>query len=150
MGLVQPFGLRKIRMCVGSAMFMAIASIRKEFAGQERSIAVAILGTPSGNWIKTLIMVDEDIDPDNWTDVEWALGTRFQPGEDTLILQGMAGRVLDPSISREDAKVGHARTSKMIIDATRPVHRPYAEECKPKPDIMEKVIANWDKFGIPL
>lgn len=152
MGRVQPFGLRKIRMCVGSAMFMAIASIHKEFAGQERGIATAILGTPSGKWIKTLIMVDEDIDPDNWTDVEWALGTRFQPLEDVIILQGMAGFVLDPSISREDVKVGtgHARTSKIIIDATKPLHRPYAEECKPKPDVMEKVIANWNKYGIPL
>ena len=129
---------------------MAVASIRKEFAGQERGIAAAILGTPSGKWIKTLIMVDEDIDPDNWTDIEWALGTRFQPAEDALILQGMAGFVLDPSVNREDTKVGHARTSKLIIDATKPVHRPYAEECKPKPEVMEKVIANWNKYGIPL
>jgi len=149
-GIVGPFGLKKIRMCVGSAMFMAVASIHKEFAGQERGIAAAILGTPSGKWIKTLIMVDEDIDPDNWTDIEWALGTRFQPAEDALILQGMAGFVLDPSVNREDTKVGHARTSKLIIDATKPVHRPYAEECKPKPDVMEKVISNWGKYGIPL
>lgn len=150
MGIAQPLGLKKIRMCVGSAMFMAIASIHKEFAGQERGVATAILGTPSGKWIKTLILVDEDIDPDNWTDVEWALGTRFQPAEDVIILQGMAGFVLDPSVNREETKVGHARTSKMIIDATKPVHRPYAEECRPKPDVMEKVIANWDKYGIPL
>ena len=149
MGWVQHLGLKKIRMCVGSAMFMAIAAIRKEYAGQERSIAMAILGTPSGKWIKTLIMVDEDIDPDNWTDVEWALGTRFQPIDDALILHGMTGIILDPSISMEEKGAYASRTSKIIIDATKPLHRPYAEECEPKPDVLKKVIADWDKYGIP-
>jgi len=150
MGRVYPLGLRKIRMCVGGAMFVAIAAIQKEFAGQERSIACAILGTPSGRWIKTLIMVDEDVDPDNWTDVEWALGTRFQPIEDAVIIHGTTGNVLDPSISQEDKRANTSRTSKLIIDATKPLHRPYAEECNPKPDVYERVVANWKKYGIPL
>jgi 3-polyprenyl-4-hydroxybenzoate decarboxylase len=94
-------------------------------------------------------MIDEDLDPDNWTDVEWALGTRFQPIEDTLILQGMAGIVLDPSISQEERRVNASRTSKLIIDATKSLHRPYAEECRPKPEVMKEVIANWGKYGIP-
>ena len=149
MGKVHPLGLKKIRICPGSAMYVAIAAIHKEFAGQERNIACAILGTPSGKWIKTLIMIDDDLDPDNWTDVEWALGTRFQPIEDTLILQGMAGIVLDPSISQEEKRVNASRTSKLIIDATKPLHRPYAEECRPKPEVMKEVIANWAKYGIP-
>lgn len=147
---VQPLGLKKIRMCVGAAMLMAIASLRKEYAGQERGIANAILGTPSGKWIKTIVMVDEDIDPDNWADVEWALGTRFQPIEDVLILQGMTGNALDPALPVEEKETGASRTSKIIIDATKPVHRPYAEECRPKPDVQEKVMANWEKYGIPL
>jgi UbiD family decarboxylase len=150
MGRVHPLGLRNIRMCVGSAMFMAIASIHKEYAGQERNIACAILGTPSGKWIKTLIMIDEDLDPDNWTDVEWALGTRFQPVDDALIMHGMTGIVLDPSIESVDKRANASRTSKLVIDATKPVHRSYAEEVRPRPDVMEKVIANWDTYGIPL
>ena len=149
MARVQPLGLRKLHMCVGS-FFTAIASVHKDYAGQERNIASAILGTPSGKWIKTIILVDEDIDPDNWREVEFALGTRFQPVEDLLILPGMTGIVLDPSISVEDPKVGASRTSKVIIDATKPIHRPYAEECRPKPDVLERVLANWEKYGIPL
>jgi UbiD family decarboxylase len=131
-------------------MFMAIASIHKEYAGQERNIACAILGTPSGKWIKTLIMIDEDLDPDNWTDVEWALGTRFQPVDDALIMHGMTGIVLDPSIESVDKRANASRTSKLVIDATKPVHRSYAEEVRPRPDVMEKVIVNWDTYGIPL
>ena len=148
MAQAAPLGLRKIRMCVGAAMFMAIASIKKDYAGQERFIASAILGTPPGRWIKTLIMVDEDIDPDNWDDVEWAMGTRYQPLEDSVIIQGTSGNVLDPSVSPEDKRAHTARTSKIIIDATKPVHRPYGLECNPKPDVYEKVVANWDKYGI--
>jgi UbiD family decarboxylase len=131
-------------------MFMAIASVHKEFAGQERVIALAILAAPSGRWIKTLVMVDEDIDPDNWTDVEFALGTRFQPIEDTVIIPGITGNILDPSIPREEQRTNTGRTSKLIIDATKPLHRPYAEECNPKPDVYQEVIAKWQKYGIPL
>src|SRR4030042_701809 len=149
MGAVYPLGVKKIRMCPGSAMYVAIAAIHKEFAGQERNIACAILGTPSGKWIKTLIMIDDDLDPDNWTEVEWALGTRFQPVEDALILHGMTGIVLDPSISGEEKKVNASRTSKLIIDATKPLHRSYAEECLPKPEVMKEVLSNWEKYGIP-
>jgi UbiD family decarboxylase len=150
MARVHPLGLRKIRMCTGSAMFMAIAAIHKEYAGQERNVACAILGTPSGKWIKTLIMIDDDIDPDNWTDVEWALGTRFQPAEDVMVLPGMTGIVLDPSILEGEKRANASRTSKLVIDATKPIHRSYPGECRPKPEVMEKVLASWDKYGIPL
>ena len=150
MARVYPTGLRKIRMCTGSAMYMAIASVRKEYAGQERNIACSILGTPSGKWIKTLIMIDDDLDPDNWTDVEWALGTRFQPAEDLMVLPGMTGIVLDPSILEGEKRANASRTSKLVIDATKPIHRAYPEECRPKPEMMEKVLAEWDKYGIPL
>ncbi len=149
MNAVKPLGLKRIKMCEGSAMFMAIASVQKRYAGQERAIAVAILGLPAAKGVKTLIMVDEDIDPNNWTEVEWALGTRFQPQEDVLILNGMTGVNMDPSIPIDEKGKNTSRTSKMIVDATRPLHRPFAEACQPKPDVLKEVLENWEKYGIP-
>jgi 3-polyprenyl-4-hydroxybenzoate decarboxylase len=99
---------------------------------------------------KTLIIIDDDLNPDNWTDVEWALGTRFQPVEDLLILSGMTGIILDPSILEGEKMPNASRTSKLVIDATKPVHRVYSEECRPKAQIMKKVLTEWDKYGIPL
>jgi UbiD family decarboxylase len=151
MRLIRGQGLKKIRMSVGSAMFMAIASIEKHYAGQERMLALDILSTPSGRFIKTLILVDKDIDPDNWTQVEWALGTRFQPRQDLTIIDDIIGIYLDPSLLPEEKKTWPqgGRTSKVIIDATKPIHRDYPEECLPKKDIMALVEANWSKYGIP-
>lgn len=151
MGRVTALGLKKIKFCVGSAMFMAIAALDKQYAGHERAIAMAILSTPSGRFIKTLILVDDDIDPENWTQVEWALGTRFQPRQDVVILDDLPGIFLDPSLLPEEKELWPlgGRTSKIILDATKPIHRPYAEECLPKRDVMRMVEANWEKYGIP-
>lgn len=77
-----------------------------------------------------------------------ALGTRFQPHEDVMILQGMPGVILDPSLPREEKETLASRTSKIVIDATKPLHVQFAEECKPKRDVAEKVEANWKKYGI--
>lgn len=147
---VMPMGLKKLRICVGSAMFLAVASVKVEFSGQQRAIASAILGTPTGKWIKSIILIDDDLDPDDWTDVEWALGTRFRPGEDVMILEGMPGNALDPSLPPEERDSLACRTPKLVLDATKPVHRPYAPECRPKREAWDKVEADWESYGIPL
>lgn len=141
--------LKRVRLSAGGAMFLAVAALSKRYDGQERTIAQAILATPTGRWIKTLILVDEDIDPDNWFDVEWALGTRFQPREDILTLHNMGGIMLDPSLPPDEVRSGMFRTSKVIIDATRPVALPFGEICQPHPDIMQQVERQWERYGIP-
>jgi len=67
-----------------------------------------------------------------------------------MVLPGMTGIVLDPSILEGEKRANASRTSKLVIDATKPIHRAYPEECRPKPEMMEKVLAEWDKYGIPL
>ncbi len=150
MKAARALGLKKINICVGSALFTAIASIEKKFGGQERWIAAAILGTHSGRTIKTLILVDDDIDPYNWEEVEWALGTRFQPQSDIEVIGNITGVNLDPSLPEYERETKAYRTSKLIIDATKPVHVPFAAECLPKKDVMEMVEANWERYGIDL
>jgi 4-hydroxy-3-polyprenylbenzoate decarboxylase len=142
--------LKKLRLCAGAATFMAIASVAKRYDGQERAIGQAILATPTGRWIKTLVLVDEDIDPANWTDVEWAIGTRFQPAEDLLVLHHMGGVMLDPSLPAGEVAAGTFRSSKVILDATRPVGARFAEACQPDPEVMRRVESHWERYGIPL
>ncbi|MBI3091004.1 MAG: UbiD family decarboxylase [Candidatus Tectomicrobia bacterium] len=65
--------------------------------------------------LKTAILVDEDIDPFVFADVEWALGTRFQPSRDLYVRENVEGWGIDPSAGEDK------RTSKLGIDATAPL-----------------------------
>ena len=67
------------------------------------------------------VLVDDDVDPFNEREVLWAMATRVQPDLDINIIKNARGGTLDPSA------VKHAVGGKMIIDATRPVSRPFSE-----------------------
>ncbi len=68
--------------------------------------------------MKHVVVVDEDIDIDNPTQVEWAIATRFRGGDEDLIIISRArgGSSLDPAAI--DQAIG--LTTKVGIDATKP------------------------------
>lgn len=65
--------------------------------------------------LKVVIVVDDDIDPFDQSEVEWALTTRFQPDEDVIIKSNIEGWGIDPSARNSKY------TSKMGMDATKPL-----------------------------
>jgi 2,5-furandicarboxylate decarboxylase 1 len=141
-------GLVKIHIPTGGAQFVAIASIKKLYEGYSKLIAMQILSTIPGRWIKTLILVDEDIEPFNRGQVDWALATRFQPKLDVTILDDMPGIALDPSI-RNKSSVGETfLTSKVILDATKSLDPNYPREVRPPEEIMKKVESRWMEYGV--
>jgi len=62
---------------------------------------------------KVVIVVDKDINVLDRTDVMFAVGSRWQPHPATHIIEDTLGLFTDPS------QVEYARTSKIVIDATR-------------------------------
>ncbi|MBI2934492.1 MAG: UbiD family decarboxylase [Chloroflexi bacterium] len=131
--------------CTGA---IAIASIKKQFDGQGKMAGMGLLGTQAGRVVKVAIIVDEDIDPFNLTDVLWAISTRFQPDRDLEIIRDVSSWALDPSIPLESRMKATHLTSKMIIDATRPIKEPFAEVISPHKDMIAKVTREWSKYGI--
>jgi len=80
--------------------------------GEPRNI---MMGAFAGHAdIKQVVVVDEDVDVHDPQAVEWAVATRFQAGEDLVVVPGAQGSRLDPS-----ARDG--RVDKMGLDATRPL-----------------------------
>jgi len=146
MRLLENLGLQRIVITPGGRGFICIASVRKRVEGEGVQMGMAILGTRPGHRVKIVIVVDEDIDPSNWLDVEWALATRVQPNRDVVIIPSAAGVHLDPSLSEEDQPVG--RTSKMIVDATKFNAAKFPLPCVPKPEILAEVDRNWESYGI--
>lgn len=132
----------------GCGAFIAVVGIEKPFEGYGKMIGLSVLGTNPGRYIKVLIVVDDDIDVYNWTEVEWAVATRVQPHRDVEIITGVTGLILDPSLPREEKISGSSRTSKMIIDATGYDASSYESACLPSREAMEKVQREWSKYGL--
>ncbi|MEW6663361.1 MAG: UbiD family decarboxylase [Bacillota bacterium] len=65
-------------------------------------------------YIKSVVVVDEDVNPADPADVMWALSTRCQPDEDVVIGDGFPGSPIDPSLKNDGT------TSKIGYDATVP------------------------------
>ena len=77
-------------------------------------------------------MVDADIDIYNEEEVLWAVATRVQADQDVDIIKNVKGNTLDPS------QTDNIMTAKMIIDATKPVQRPYEARVAVPKTAMEK------------
>ncbi len=99
----------------GCGKFHVVICIRKEHEGDGKDAILA--GLYSVRDIKLVTVVDEDVDPFNPRDVEWAVATRFQADRDLVVISGAKGNELDPSCPQL------ALTAKMGIDATKPLAR---------------------------
>lgn len=65
--------------------------------------------------LKQVIVVDDDINPNDAEAVEYAMATRFQADKDMIILKKVRGSSLDPSSDQKKLQ-----TAKLGIDATKP------------------------------
>lgn len=114
----------------GCRRFHVIVQIEKQSEADPRTVMEAVFyPTEASRDVKLVIVVDEDIDPFNMKDVEWAIATRVQADRSLIILPGAAG-ALDPSAIVSSPKsvlsppegsgvIPTVLTSKMGIDATK-------------------------------
>lgn len=101
----------------GSGWLHAIISIEKQLDGDgKNALLAAFAAHPS---LKHAVVVDSDIDVYNVSDVEWAIATRFQASKDLIVIENVRGSTLDSSADQETGL-----TTKMGIDATRPLAKP--------------------------
>jgi len=85
------------------------------------------------DFVKNIVVVDGDVDPYNEQEVMWAVATRVQADQDVEILKNVKGNTLDPS------QIDDVMTSKMIIDATIPLGRPFSERVRVPDAALERV-----------
>ena len=100
--------------------FLAIIKIKKTAQGEPQQAIMAALGTEF--YTKYVIVVDEDVDIFDMSDVMWAISTRVRAEQDIVFIPGCKGAILDPTSDPETFTV-----TKMGIDATRPVGKDFAE-----------------------
>lgn len=132
----------------GCGILHAVVSIEKLYEGYGKMVGLAVFGCPSGRHLKQVTVVDDDVDPCDPVAVEWAVATRVQAHRDIEILKEVTGIFLDPSLPPAE-QAGPARTSKMLIDATRYDAKNFPPVCLPAADAMAKVEKEWVRYGIP-
>ncbi|MDP6560018.1 MAG: UbiD family decarboxylase [Candidatus Binatia bacterium] len=114
------------------ALMNVFISMKKMSEGDPGRAAAAAL---SFDQCKNVFIFDDDIDVYNPTEILWALATRVQPHRQISIIKEMLrGPLVDPSL------VDERKTSGMIIDATRPLDRPFSPVSKCPDDAMNRII----------
>ncbi len=104
----------------GASWLHAVVQISKKQPDDgAKAIAAAFRGHGS---LKHVVVVDEDIDIFNLTEVEWAIATRFQAGRGLHVWHDRPSSSLDPSATHIPGQ--KARGDKMGLDATIPWDTP--------------------------
>jgi 2,5-furandicarboxylate decarboxylase 1 len=98
----------------GCAFWHAVISIRKQ-PGEAKNALLAALSVMD---LKHVVVVDDDIDVFDPTDVEWAIATRVQGDRDVMVVGNARAKPLDPSLPQGAGIVPTG--AKVGIDATIP------------------------------
>lgn len=107
-GLVR--GVVDLDIVPGTCSFAAVIAVKDCPAHEVRRLMHLALNLDRR--LKSVTVVDADVDIRNPREVAWALATRFQADRDMVVLGGMEGYVIDPSSAG-------AAGAKMGFDATR-------------------------------
>ncbi|MEE9198258.1 MAG: UbiD family decarboxylase, partial [Dehalococcoidia bacterium] len=127
----------------GSSGFIAFISMRQDRPGEAKHAISIAMGVD--HYLKFVVIVDDDVDVFDESDVLWAIATRAQADRDLVVISGSMGALLEPSASEEGL------TAKLGIDATKPVGEPFAEKLVMDPEAMDwaRALADQLEAGHP-
>jgi 4-hydroxy-3-polyprenylbenzoate decarboxylase len=131
----------------GCSYRMAIVSIRKQYPGHAKRVMLGIWSfLRQFMYTKFVIVVDDDIDARNWTDVIWAMTTRMDPRRDTTFIDHSPIDYLDfaSPVAGLGSKMGLDATSKWPGETDREWGRPITMDDA----VKARVDAIWDELGI--
>jgi UbiD family decarboxylase len=122
---------------------LAIVSMKKTAEGQPKQAIMSALGTEF--YVKAVVVVDDDVDVFNLSDVMWAVITRTRAEKDIVFIPGAMGAILDPTSDPVDHTV-----TKVGIDATKPSGKDFAERLTISDEQRQRVRAIIERAGITL
>src|SRR3984957_6599986 len=125
---------------------LILISIRKSYPGHARKVMHAIWGLGQAMFSKVIVVVDEDVNVQNVSEVAWKALNNIDPERDIQFVMG-------PVDSLDHASRLANYGSKMGIDATRKwpqegFTRPWPDVIKMPDDIRAKVAEMWKRAGL--
>ncbi len=125
---------------------LVIVSVRKEYPGQVRKVMYALWGLMLLSLSKAIVVVDEDVNVHNLSEVAWHVLNNVDPKRDFVLVEGPLD-ALDHSADRP------LYGSKVGIDATRKrpdldgFPREWPDEIRMSPEIQALVERRWKEYG---
>jgi UbiD family decarboxylase len=128
----------------GAGVRFTVISIKQRYPGHARqALHVASscqAGAYNGKWT---IVVDDDIDPSNVTQVLWAMTTRFDPAEDIDLIRKAWSSGRDPMVLPDTGNFNN----RVLIDACIPYGRLLKGDFPPvvavSPELTQKLTEKW-------
>ncbi|MDX2179981.1 MAG: menaquinone biosynthesis decarboxylase [Bryobacteraceae bacterium] len=125
---------------------LMLVKIRKSYPGHARKVMHAIWGLGQAMFTKVIVVMDEDTDIHNVSEVAWKALNNIDPERDIEFAHG-------PIDSLDHASRLPNYGSKMGIDATKkwPAEgftRPWPDVIKMSPEVTQRVDAMWKKAGL--
>ncbi|HSQ94075.1 MAG TPA: UbiD family decarboxylase [Methanoregula sp.] len=103
--------VRNVLLTKGGCGYLhAVIQIRKSTQGDAKNAIMAAFAAHTS--LKHVVVVDEDINPEDPHDVEYAIATRVRGDRDVMVITGVRGSSLDPCQLEDGTNV------KVGIDAT--------------------------------
>lgn len=126
---------------------IAIVSIDKRYPGQARRVMMGLWSLlPQFSYTKLIIVVDRDIDVRSWSDVMWAVSTRFDSSRDIMAIDNTPIDYLD--FASPKAGLG----GKLGIDATTKIggetDRVWGRVLSMDPETIARVDEIWERLGL--
>ncbi|MEA2642954.1 MAG: 2,5-furandicarboxylate decarboxylase 1 [Chloroflexota bacterium] len=115
-------GVKAVNVPAHVRMHCYISFTKRNEAEAKKAALAALLTEPEN--LKTIVLVDDDIDVFNEPEVMWAIGTRFAADRDLHLIPGWSGPGGLIPTSWEYFPDGHKEpkmVTAMIIDATKPL-----------------------------
>ncbi len=128
---------------------IGVISIKQMYSGHAKQVALASAASNHLAYLcKWIIVVDDDIDPSNISEVLWALTTRGDPIECIDFVRGCWSSKLDSSLPPEKVERGQLEHSKAVIVACKPYHwiNEFPKDIKLTPKKLAEVKSKWGKF----
>jgi len=125
---------------------LILVAIRKSYPGHARKVMHAIWGLGQAMFSKVIVVVDEDIDVQNFREVAWKALNHIDPERDIQFVMG-------PVDSLDHASRLANYGSKMGVDATRKwpeegFTRPWPDEIRMTDSVRQCVDELWKKAGL--
>lgn len=133
-------GVRRVVLTEGgNCRFHAVIAMAPSVPGEAKLAITAAFA--SQDLIKHVVVVDDDVDPGDPDEVEWAVSTRMRAPEDILMVGGMKSNPVDPtSVGRTITKVGFDATL-AVDDDRRGERRVGVPEA-----VARRVHSRWDEI----
>ncbi len=125
---------------------LLIVSIKKRYPGHPQKVMMGIWGMGLMALTKAIVVVDEDVNVHDLSEVAWRVLGNVDWKRDVLIVEGPVDQ-LDHSAYRESfgGKIGVDATAKGPQDGHR---RGWPDEVEMSPEIKALVDRRWDEYGI--